>query len=340
MAENNVSAVVGGAEKNRQVGITSDCSNCLKGIFAICVLIHHLYQHSGLLHQTVIGICLQALGYLSVACFFFLSGYGLYASYMSKGKPYINSFLKRKIAPFYCLILLFTVIYLVKGLLLGQTFSIEILLKSLTFGGTIIVNGWYLQVQLLLYLFFFATFRMVKDRRLCITLVFGECLLFCICMSVLGYPSTWYEGVFAFPVGMFWREKDHRTVTENRKKSFYIIAWMVEFSLVCISFAGSYLVKNLIFALILKMVSAVCFAVFVATAIHLIKVENPVTRLLGKYSTEIYLIQGLFLTLFHSGIINLANPYLYVLLVTVSVFAAAVALHPITRKIYSIAREH
>lgn len=67
-----------------------------------------------------------------------LSGYGLYASYISKGKPYINSFLKRKIAPFYWLILLFTVIYLVKGILLGQTFSIEILLKSLTFGGTII----------------------------------------------------------------------------------------------------------------------------------------------------------------------------------------------------------
>ena len=25
--------------------ISADCSNCLKGIFAVCVLVHHLYQH-------------------------------------------------------------------------------------------------------------------------------------------------------------------------------------------------------------------------------------------------------------------------------------------------------
>lgn len=114
---------------------------------------------------------------------------------------------------------------------------------------------------------------------------------------------------------------------------------VIDFTLVCIAFVGSYLVDNQVAALILKMVSSVCFAVFVATATHLIHVENRITRWLGKYSTEIYLVQGLFLTLFHSEMINLANPYLYVLLVTVSVLIAAVALHPITRTIYSIARE-
>ena len=53
--KNNVPYVVESTLENIQAGISSDCSNCLKGFFAICVLIHHLYQHSGLLHQTIIG---------------------------------------------------------------------------------------------------------------------------------------------------------------------------------------------------------------------------------------------------------------------------------------------
>ena len=53
-----------GRQVERQTGISSASSNCLKGIFAICVLIHHLYQGSGLLHDTVIGGVLQAFGYL------------------------------------------------------------------------------------------------------------------------------------------------------------------------------------------------------------------------------------------------------------------------------------
>lgn len=114
---------------------------------------------------------------------------------------------------------------------------------------------------------------------------------------------------------------------------------VIEVTLVCIAFVGSYLVNKLVAALILKMGSAVCFAVFVATAIHLIHAKNRIFRWLGKYSTEINLVQGLFLTLFYSEMINLENPYHYVLGGTVSVLVAAVVLYPITRMIYLIARE-
>lgn len=337
---NNAPDIVKRTLTNRPVGISADCSNCLKGIFATCVLIHHLYQHSGLLHQTVIEICLQAAGYLSVACFFFLSGYGLYASYQEEAERYVKNFLKRKIVPFYCLILLFTLIYYVEGILLGQVFPTEILIKSFTFGGTVIGNGWYLQVQLLLYVFFFVTFRVVKDSKQCIIWIFGECLLFCVFLYVLGYGSTWYESVFAFPIGMIWREIDHYTVEIKKNKFVCFIGGGIEFVLVCISFVGFYLINNPIVALMLKMTSAVFFAVFIATAINLIHVENRITRWLGKYSTEIYVVQGLFLSLFHSQMIYLENSYLYVLVVTVATFVLAVVLHPITRRIYSIARKY
>ena len=287
----------------------------------------------------MIGICFQAAGYLSVACFFFLSGYGLYASYQEKGIAYIKNFFKKTIVPFYCIILLFTVIYFGEEFLIGQTLTTEVLLKSFTFGGTVIKNGWYLQVQLLLYLFFFITFLTIKDGKQCIILIISECLLFCFFMYVLGYSSTWYESIFSFATGMIWRELDlHYMKSPSNKTVFFVCA--LEFILVCFTFVGSYLIDNNIAMLILKMASAVFFVALIETAINLISVENRITRWLGKFSMEIYIVQGIFLTLFHSQLINITNQYIYILVVTVTTIGAAVLFHPVTRKIYSIARGH
>ena len=326
-----------GGYSDRQFGLSPDCCNCLKGILAVCVLVHHLYQHSDLLHRTIIGVYLQAAGYLSVACFFFLSGYGLYTSYQEKGEAYIKCFIKRKIIPFYSLLSLLNGIYFAEGVLLGKTFSSITLLKSFSFGGTVIVNGWYLQVQLLLYLFFFITFRIVKKHKKC--MILGECFLFCAFMYVLGYSSTWYESVFAFVAGMSWRELELHCRRPMSNKNISLLCG-IEFILVCSSFVGSHIIDNAIVALILKMLSAVCFAALIVTAVNLICVEYVVTRWLGKYSTEIYVFQGLFLTLFHSQFINIANQYIYIFMVVIATFVTAFFFHPVTKKIYSIVRSN
>ena len=57
--------------------MSKDYTNCIRGIFAILVVIHHLYQYSGLFNGTYIGVLLQLSGALSVSVFFFFSGYGL-----------------------------------------------------------------------------------------------------------------------------------------------------------------------------------------------------------------------------------------------------------------------
>lgn len=213
------------------------------------------------------------------------------------------------------------------------------MLKSITFGDTIIGGGWYLQVQLLLYLFFLATFSMIKDNRYRILFVFGECILFCICLYVLKFPHMWFESVLAFPIGMLCRERDSTLAHHHCRDRIFVWGGVINFTLVCITFVGSHLIDNVMAALILKMVSAICFSIFVSTVTHLIYIENGILRWLGKYSTEIYLVQGVFLTLFHSDIINLENPYLYILFVTIFVLISSVAIHPITKMIYSIARE-
>lgn len=324
-----------GGYSDNQSGLSLDCCNCLKGIFALCVLVHHLYQHSGLFRETAVGTCLQALGYLSVACFFFLSGYGLYASYSRKGETYIKGFFKKKVIPFYGLILLLSAIYIAEGVALGQAYSASVLLQSLTFGGTVIGNGWYLQVQLLLYVCFYLTFRISKSRKRNIIWIYGECILYCILMYSFGQRSTMYESVFAFATGMAWYELEDQIKLTNK---FVVLLGGVELILFCTAFLGHCLIDNTIVALMLKMLSAVLFAAFLVTVVNIVPVENRITQWLGKYSLEIYVSQGLFLTLFHSQCTNIENQYIYILVVAVATLEAAVLLHPVVRKIYSIAR--
>ena len=67
--------------------LSKDKCNCLKGVFAMVVLLHHLKQHSGVFSDYAVpSIIFQAMGYLSVAVFFFISGYGLAISWQKKGK--------------------------------------------------------------------------------------------------------------------------------------------------------------------------------------------------------------------------------------------------------------
>jgi peptidoglycan/LPS O-acetylase OafA/YrhL len=327
------------ADSRQQTAISVNCTNSLKGIFAIGVLIHHLYLCSGLFRETVIGSCLQITGVLSVAIFFFISGYGLYSSCHYKGEAYIKSFPKKRIVPFYFLILFYLAIYMLfENFVLKEKITLANVIKSLTFGGGIISNGWYLQVQLLLYLLFFLTFYIIKKNQARITLILCECLLIAILTYAYGYLSTSYETIFAFPMGMIWFEIYPNIKRYFQKKKYMILYISIEFIIFFVCLISSKLLKNIIVALILKMISSVLFTILVATSINLFNVENKITKWLGKYSTEIYIIQGLFLGLFHSEFINISNPYLYALIVTLFVLLSSIILHPITVKIYSIAR--
>ncbi len=300
------------------------------------MLIHHLYQHSGLFYNTAFGGVLQAFGYLSVACFFFLSGYGLYASYQIKGVIYIDTFMKRKIVPYYKVLCMFVGIYFLFRIMQGtQTTALEII-KSLTFGGTIIGNGWYLQVQLILYLLFWAVFSFAQQKKLII--MFSTCISFCICLYFIGYEVTWYEGIMAFSLGMIWCEyKDRWTFLRGKKKSFIIA--VSTFLGVCVCFVLSRIISAYTISVLCKSASAVIFPVSIMSLVNWIPIKNKVTRILGKYSMEIYVLQGMFLLLFHKDPINISNPYVYVVCVTVLVLVGSLIVHPVVERIYANARK-
>ncbi|MGN0179814.1 MAG: acyltransferase family protein [Monoglobaceae bacterium] len=320
--------------------IEKDClsktnTECLKGILAVAVLIHHIYQYSGLLHETVVGGVFQIIGYLAVAVFFFLSGYGLSVSYTNNRELYLKHFLKRRVLPFYCVILFVSILYTAEFLIIEKTISYKLLLFSVTFGGTVINGGWYLQVQLLIYLAWFVIYRCCKKDNLKVLLVILFTVLYCTLMIILSFPTVWYESILAFPTGIIWHRIKNRM--DDRYKNVKI--WMIDLFLLMILFVGtllgSYAVHIWICQLVLKMMSAVSFVLLTVFLLYRVPIECKVTRFLGEISLEVYVFQGLFFNLFHCDLMYVRNPYVYSLLVILGTILLSYLIKPIIDIIYT-----
>lgn len=216
--------------------LSVDNCKCLKGILAILILIYHLYQHTGLYSDTFIGCGLRALGCWCVGVFFFLSGYGLLKSLNEKGKDYIINLPMHRILPFYLLIILLTVIYSSENYFLNGTLDLKTIICSFTFGDTIIGKGWYLQVQLLLYIMFYITIMFLGRKNL-IPIFSLEVTIYFIISFSIKMPLWWYAAVPSFVVGMMWctwKEKIERCFSSVKK-------WMLCTSISLISFIIFYL---------------------------------------------------------------------------------------------------
>ena len=102
--------------------------------------------------------------------------------------------------------------------------------------------------------------------------------------------------------------------------------------LFAISFVGGLLFKPV------TLIAAPMFVIFALIALMKLPVQCGVTRWLGKYYFEIYVMQGISLLLFHSELIHIENKWLYVLVCTLTTLLLAVAIQPVFRFISSIVK--
>ena len=323
-------------EKTNSQYLSKSNSECLKGIFAVCVLMHHLYQYSGILRGTIFAYFFQSMGYLSVSVFFFISGYGLMASYSSKGNRYIKQFPRTRLLPYYCVIIFLIVIYTIENIILKNEITAISLVKSFISSDTVIFFGWYLQVQLLMYIIFLIAFSICKTRKLQLGFLFIYVMVYCVVSFLSGVTATAYESVFPFVLGFVWHAKKERidSLLKNIKQWLWMVAstLFLAYGLVSLSFCNI----SSIVIVICKMLSAVLFVVLIMLLVNKIRVDYRLTRLLGTMSLDIYVVQGLFIVLLRSKLIYISNPYFYIVLVIIGTAVGAVLIHPIIRYIYKI----
>lgn len=302
--------------------LSRQTTNSLKGLFALMVLISHLHARVEIFSSSVIGTAFSACGYLAVSGFFFVSGYGLSAGVQQK-KDYIKQFHSKKILPYYAMCVGVILIYFLRDLLLTGSIDWPVFIQSFFFGKTIVDMGWYLQTQLVLYLLFYIAFRCFRNglRSLAVLTV-----CYCVVCMLWGMSSFWYESVVCFALGAFCAANITKIVLflKNRKRTLFCSGMLFVLLLATMLFGSKAILPKLLRTSI-KMGSALCFTSLLVLVVSLIKIENPVTDFLGKYSFEVYALQGLFLYGYRPMI---ANDYLYILAVVGSVIAAAMLARP------------
>ncbi len=296
--------------------LSKDNSNCAKGIFCVFILLAHLYTSTnggGWGPVRIVQACnvvAMAMGYLSVAMFFFFSGYGLFSQYTERGREYLRTFPKKRMLPLYVNCVILIAVYTVLRILVyGEALPAWHIAQSFLWGKTVIVYGWYLQTILLLYVAFWAIFSLCRRGEVARWLMLAFLLVYALVCALCGIEGTWYEAVLPFWLGMVWRAQKSALDRWLSSKYFWklsgaFIVFAVLFVLGIISLLGA-------FRMPVRMLSMVVFAVLVMVLLSRISVANPITRFFGKYSLEIYVAQGAVLTFLHSRIIYISHPLAY-----------------------------
>lgn len=316
--------------------LSKDVTLQAKGILAFLVFAHHLYQVTGIFSGTYLGYLLQAFGYWAVAVFFFLSGYGLTVSYLSKGSEYAKSLLIKKAAPFFTVYIVLIGLYFLIGFAKnGAPPEYSAIWQSFLLGKTIVGNGWYLQVQILLYLIFcvsFTFFSRDNSKKSAAFLVL-LCAAYMVSAKAFHLSATYYISVPSFLLGTAFAFPRFKPFfcSRNKMKVFLCFAFAV-------ASLGMYLVwKHLSghwFSDVFLGLSTLSFSLFFVLFGMLIYNKRFNIGCVGKISFEIYVCQGLAMTFFHSKIVNISNTYLYILACVAATVVIAVLFHYIVTFIF------
>lgn len=188
-----------------------EVTKSLRGFAAIGVILHHISQEQPFQEAHELGLFVN-IGYLFVAIFFFCSGYGLLKSYDSK-PDYLNSFLRKRmptlLVPFY----VSSILYAVFRALMGEHMPIGKWITGLL--GVTMMNeyAWFPIVLAILYIAFYIIFKKVKNRSLCLFLIFLVILLQGIAFCVFGHfawwagPKNWWMQFNAENNMAWWKEQ-------------------------------------------------------------------------------------------------------------------------------------
>lgn len=266
------------------------------------------------------------VGYMIVAIFFFLSGYGLMLQYRKKGVGYLQGFWKSRV--FYLLLVYawITVLYIVYRLFVVGNADMDLVLRSFYDGNPIATNSWYIVVQLVFYAIFWFSFKPLGGAiSKCIVVVTVLTALLSLLLWKVDYPSIWYLSNFAFPLGLLYAYKKEKILSYCTRRYIFVIATLLlAFGLSCT-------------------ISSVFATMFVACSIILIVVVLMMKfRFIGKLwnwigglSLEIYLLHAIPMTFFRSKFLFIDNDVCWTLCVVLTAIALAFCSKYINSYIHS-----
>ena len=301
--------------------------NSYKGFFALIVILHHISQ------RVSIGILppdFTRVGYLAVAIFLFLSGYGLQKQNLSKAN-YANGFLLKRIPAILIPYMIMSLIYWTIYAILGDVRSFSVIWHNFIINGDPIVwFSWYVVCILYFYIAFYILIKIFKKNKAGI--IFGElafCVLYIFICSRLGFGIWWYQTSFVFVLGIVFSSYEESILNFLKKFHPIILLFSLTFFVVLAKHKWDiyWLTPSLKTELLLIAVLAFLFIVsFLALALKF-NTNNKILDFLGKISFEIYTAQGALMLILRNDRFNVQNDILWSVLVLVGSLLSAFILN-------------
>lgn len=272
-------------------GLDRTSTEALKGMCAISVIFHHLGNAFGWSELPFVGMINYDLGVFPVAVFFMLSGYGLSVQYEKKGKAYLKRILFVKTPLLY---LEFVAVNALYFLCLGSGLSARQTVLSV-FGfdwlHRMSPNAWFVYTILCAYVLFSVSyFLFPRDSgKTALVAICVVCLVFKLvfCLVNVGDLYLYARAVECFPLGILYAVYRKKLDPALAKFTVPILATTVFFFVVGLRFDLEIVLATLV------CLSAICLC-------RVFSIGNAFSRGLGRISLWIYLLHGLFLTLFSS----------------------------------------
>ena len=316
---------------NDYLGVKSTTG--LKGFLALGIVFHHLSQ------WVTTGTEFSNFGYMGtyiVSVFFFLSGYGLYVQNERK-ESYLDNFLVKRLSKILTPFIIISSIYLIYRSINGQVLSSSFFIDLFKKGSTVIYNGWFVDIIILMYIFFYISFRVFSNKTIAI-LVNTLFIIFYIVLAIkLGYGFWWYNSSLPFVLGLVWAKNKENI--DRLLKKYYFIPLVSVTVLLFVSHQYSFilqkfhLVDNYSYAFAAN-IDNVIFTLFFILIVRKIDFSNKYLLFLGKISFELYMIHGLVMSIFGKYFVtSRLNDVIFTILVLSVSISLAWLINVIIKKI-------
>ena len=254
-------------------------TTCLKGVAILIVILHHLSQK----YDGLEFFFYQQIGYLGVAIFLFLSGYGLTESFKRSG---LANFLRKRILKVYLPYVLATTTYFIYKLIIEDKLNINVEIQRIV---GIDFSDWFVTFILLAYLLFYLSHSIGKKYALEILTL--TITLYVSISMYFGQEKWWYVCAYTFPLGCLTANKKDQIISISNQyfKSSLTASIIIFITSTLTSYFYLKFYDSEIIAAILKIISATSFISIIIVFSIRVNISSKIFRVLGKYSYELYL---------------------------------------------------
>lgn len=293
-----------------------------RGIAAFFIVMHHLSQVIPVRGPVIL---MRYIGFIMVAFFFFLSGYGLMFGFLNK-QDYLRNFLRKRVLTILIPYWFVDIGLIIIQIMRGHTYSVSDYILSFM-GIETITHTWFVTAIIILYLIFYVTFKLAdsfenSEKAVFFLLGFFFIVYYLVC--ILFHVDSFYTAsISAFLFGMLWHWVGNRVIAAVRRKYAR--------SLICVTvcfavlFSGRLALSvcgynNEILHIILRNVISITFVLWVLILTQKILIKGKVLKVLGSASYEIYIVH--YVVLYELRTAGIKTEWILILAVLISIVAA------------------